>query len=41
MASALVFISGASVFAAATQKMPLDHLALVARGLGFLGATGL
>ena len=37
MVSALVFISGAPVFAAALQRMPLDHLALVARGACKLG----
>ena len=39
MDSALSFISGALVFAAAAQKKPLDHLAPVAIGLGFLGPT--
>ena len=39
MDSALIFTSGTSVFAAATQKKPLDHLASVAIGLGFLGPT--
>lgn len=32
MSGALVFTSGAMVFAAATQGIPLDHLASVARG---------
>jgi len=33
----LAFMSSASVFGSATQGIPLDHLALMARGLKFLG----
>ena len=35
-----VFTFGALVFRHATQGIPLDHLALVARSLAFLGPIG-
>ena len=39
MAGNLAFMSGAPVWAAATQRMTLDSLALVAIAFAFLGPT--
>ena len=41
MAGNLAFLSGAPVWAAATQRMTLDSLALVAIAFAFLGPTRL
>ena len=41
LATALVFVSGAPVFAVAAQGMPLDCLALVDRGTCICGSYGI
>lgn len=41
MAGALVFMSDALVFAAATQETPLNCPTLLAKGLAFQGPTRL
>lgn len=41
MSGTPVFISGALAFATDAQRIPLDCLAVVARGLVFLGLIGL